>query len=464
MSYWLISTALALASLSVIGLTTLGLARSRAYLRLLKYDPAQDCFAGFTSRTVEIVPLQCDASGFELPNLKPDVTGALLELDVRASGGGSWFEPGIDIRSDAFTDRQKLERGVSGVRFLDISRLLATGAAPGKRVNLRGRHLRWRTNAARLHLSREKLSAHERILIVAPHPDDAEIAAYGLYTDRGATIVTITAGDESDRYSRGPGIILPRPLMTRLRVWDSLTVPQLGGVSPDRVVNLCYSDGKLSNLRAEPGRDFCGDFDLKFGELRKLNRSPLAREGAVCSWVSLVRDLEHILSGTQPTVIVAPHPGLDPHADHLFTTVALCEAIRNVGQTKGRFFFYVNHNRHSEMWPYGPAGSGTALLPILFDDVTGGGGFYSHPLSPRRQLEKFLALEAMHDLREVSTLEQGTVRSHLRALRSALSAFLQGLDNPPTSYFRRSVRPDEFFFTNSLDEGAACCARMTRHG
>ena len=41
------------------------------------------------------------------------------------------------------------------------------------------------------------------MLVIAPHPDDAEIAAYGLYTDTAATVATLTAGDASDRYS-GP--------------------------------------------------------------------------------------------------------------------------------------------------------------------------------------------------------------------------------------------------------------------
>ena len=40
----------------------------------------------------------------------------------------------------------------------------------------------------------------ERVLVVAPHPDDAEIAAFGFYADTRAMVVTVTAGDASDRY------------------------------------------------------------------------------------------------------------------------------------------------------------------------------------------------------------------------------------------------------------------------
>ena len=64
-------------------------------------------------------------------------------------------------------------------------------------------------------------------------------------------------------------------------------------------------------------------------------------------------------------------------------------------------FLYTVHNRRSELWPFGPAGSGVALLPILPEDGVCAAGFYSHALSIERQRQKFVALEAMHDVRDL---------------------------------------------------------------
>ena len=50
-----------------------------------------------------------------------------------------------------------------------------------------------RKEKTRLHLCRENVAADDRVLVVAPHPDDAEIAAFGLYADTRATVVTLTA-------------------------------------------------------------------------------------------------------------------------------------------------------------------------------------------------------------------------------------------------------------------------------
>ncbi|HEY6167689.1 MAG TPA: hypothetical protein VI454_06595, partial [Verrucomicrobiae bacterium] len=96
----------------------------------------------------------------------------------------------------------------------------------------------------------------------------------------------------------------------------------------------------------------------------------------------------------------------------------------------------------------------------LEGDILDCDGFYSHPLSERRQQEKFLVLEAMHDLRDLGAPEPRPMRVHLRRMRSELAAALQGLGQPPTGYLRRAVRPDELFLTSTLARGRALCARV----
>ena len=163
-------------------------------------------------------------------------------------------------------------------------------------MHLSGRGISWRRNAVCLHLCRESVSPADRVLVIAPHPDDAEIAAFGLYSETDATVVTLTAGDASDRY-RGASqawMQLSRDEVARMRILDSLAIPQLGGVPPERAINLCFPDGRLRDLYLCPKMDLRNErkvFDLS--TLRRMNRSSIIMEpeGAGCSWSSLVHDL-----------------------------------------------------------------------------------------------------------------------------------------------------------------------------
>jgi hypothetical protein len=113
-------------------------------------------------------------------------------------------------------------------------------------------------------------------------------------------------------------------------------------------------------------------------------------------------------------------------------------------------FFYCVHNRRSELWPFGPAGTGVALLPIFAEDGVCAPGFYSHPLSADKQQEKFLALEAMHDIRDIDWPTAAPLNVARRRLRGELRGLAHGMGRAPTSYLRRAVRPDEVFLVTSL--------------
>jgi glycosyltransferase involved in cell wall biosynthesis/LmbE family N-acetylglucosaminyl deacetylase len=431
--------------------------RQRAYRRLLNYDPRQNSILGFAGPTVETIHVSCDSRGFLLPGLKVGVASGFLELDVHASTGGRIFDPAIEIASDDYHDVQFLERGVGGVRFLNVSRLLSANKLAGGWVRLRGRNLAWQGKTARLHVCYESVSSDDRVLVIAPHPDDAEIAAFGLYADTAASVVTLTAGDRSDRYTSdwGPSISLPRATVARTRVWDSITIPQFGHVGPEHAINLCFPDGRLREMHSNPDQDYSreGEDELDFASLRRLNRSPLAGASApLCTWKSMVRDLTRIVTETRPTIIVTPHPSLDPNSDHLYASAAICEAIESAERAAGRVFFYCVHNRRSELWPFGPAGTGFALLPIFAEDGVCAPGFYSHPLSADRQREKFLALEAMHDIRDIDWPRSAPLNVASRRLCGELRGLAHGMGRAPTSYLRRAVRPDEVFFVTSFSD------------
>ena len=439
------------------------LLRHRAYCRRIFYNPGQSCVLGMAGPGIETISVRCDDAGFVVPESVIGAPSGLLALEVRASLVGRLSDPAVQIKAREFRDAQYLERGVHGVRFLNVSRLLASKSLAEEWVHLSGHGVAWRAGTARLHICREKLSADDRVLVVAPHPDDAEIAAFGLYADTRATVVTLTSGDASDRYCSAPQswMKLPRAMVAKIRVWDSVTIPQFGNVPPEQAVNLCYPDGQMADMHRLAGRDFRGEGEaaLDFNGLRRLNRSPLVHHDATCTWKSLIRDLCHIIEDTKPTILVAPHPSLDPNPDHLFATVALTEALQSVGSTTRRMFFYVVHNRRSELWPFGPAGTGTALLPIMAEDGVCASGFYSHSLSVERQREKFIALEAMHDLRDLQWPGGSSHQQSGARLIADFRALANGIGAAPTSYFRRAVRPDELFFVMSVAEGVSLAQR-----
>jgi LmbE family N-acetylglucosaminyl deacetylase len=429
--------------------------RRRKYRHYLRYDPAQDCYSGLHGPKVEVTTLTPIQGGFVLRPPGAQVAGALFELHVQTTTCGAYFDPVLEMEAGDWRETFTVERGAKGRRLFNVTRLLSRSGESPLNIRLKGQRLTWSDERARLHVCRHTFSSEERVLIVSPHPDDAEIAAFGLYADSNAAIVTLTAGDNSDRYGSPAPLLqdLSRGQVAKMRVWESICIPRLGEIPEEKVLNLCFPDSRLSEMRASPSVDFARESEsaLDFAGLRRLNRSSLLRktdcgEPLPCSWNTLVDDLKYILESIRPTIIVAPHPLLDSHPDHTTATKAIMEALETISSGEGHFFFYCVHNHRSELWPFGPAGAGVTHLPILRQNGVKASGLYSHQLSPARQTDKFIALEAMHDVREMEWPVSDSPETAAMALRGAFRWLAHGLGRTPTSYLRRAVRPDEPFF------------------
>ena len=418
------------------------------------YEVAQDTRIGFPGE-LDRFSVQIGVEGLTWPVRRGGCDTAMLRLSMRSTLSGRWFEPAVVAEApgaDPFV--QYFERRVDGARWLNVSPLCESVSADTV-VGLAGRHVQWEPQDAELVLFPKPQLDIGPLLVLAPHPDDAEIAAFGLYRAIPDTyVITITAGDYE---GRGLEYLAADPaaraaLRGRLRVWDSAAVPLFGGIPIANVANLGYFNGLLRKMHTRRF-DIVGDDRGGSTAVRKYRHqisSPLLDDRAVEStWESLVEDLVLLLGSIRPTTVVTPHPLLDRSDEHQFTTVALLEALSRLGDPPMQLLLYTNHAPGSEYFPFGPA-DGWMTLPPVPTAVTLP-AVYSFALSEEALLDKLFALDAMHDLRAAPRRQLGdeTRRTIAKARRLAREFWADPYDY--YSYFRRAVRPNELFVVVGLE-------------
>jgi LmbE family N-acetylglucosaminyl deacetylase len=413
--------------------------RNWAYSSHFYYCRAADYQYKFDENLTVRASVHISKEGFFWPCIEQPWDTALLEMRLRSNLLGRFTDPYISITCKGARVRQYFERGCSGVRYLNITRCVGSGVKTGEKILLDGRGILWNTEEGNVILFHSGVS-NPRVLVVAPHPDDAELAAFGFYRSHDSYVVTITAGDYgSDPFRH---IVSDKSLhyliKGQLRVIDSLTVPMLGNVEPKRSVNLGYFDGTLSRMYEKPNEAVSSLYahTSDRGVFKKFNLSDLiSSKSTAATWKNLAGEIEEVLKKVEPSIIVTPHPVLDIHPDHQLTTVAVCQAIQSLKLTQGEIWLYTAHAPGTYMYPFGPAGSATSLPPWhtkrwLFDQI------YSHTLSSEDQLIKTLALEATRELR-------WNPQSYAKAWLWGIFVRSTGAD---LSYFRRAIRSDELFF------------------
>ncbi|MDM8348433.1 PIG-L family deacetylase [Pseudomonas sp. sp1636] len=368
----------------------------------------------------------------------------ILQLRIEANWLGRWLDPYVLLGDD----RQDFERGVGGQRYLNLSgqgEALASG-----QLQLRGRFCRLAQTGTLYALTNPDY-ASRRLMVIAPHADDAELAAFGLYSRAAeASIVTLTQGEiEADAYRRlGLGQVAAARLKGRLRAWDSLAIPLWGGVPQARCAQLGYYCLQLPAMALQPEQGFASR-DSGDGDTRPVRRhNPLTLPGdadGVPSWQNLLADLVALLEHFRPEAIVTPHPQLDPHSDHVASTQALLEAIELSSWKPKTLLLYANHLHDNDRWPMGSAGMGIALPPAI--ESLPADGLWSPSLSAEVQVDKAMALAMQHDL-------QGRLPAKKR-LRRVIQRVLAGRRWPASGedeFFRKAVRRHELFWVRALDE------------
>ncbi|WP_188985868.1 PIG-L deacetylase family protein [Pseudomonas matsuisoli] len=381
--------------------------------------------------------------------LPPGTQTLVLECTIKATLLGYLLDPRVLIKAGSTEDRQDFERRVSGRRYLNLSGFEEDLRAG--RLSVRGRFCR--VIPGRLHAFANPDYAAKRLMIIAPHADDAELAAFGLYHRADeASIVTLTQGEiEARHYERlGLGREQAARLKGRLRTWNSLAVPLWGGVPMTRCIQLGYFCLRLREMREQPDVPFgskeSGELNIRSARAFNTLRLP-GDADARPTWNNLVGDLVALLEHFRPEVIVLPHSQLDPHADHVHAAMALEEAITRSTWKPELQLLYANHLHDNDRWPMGPADNGVALPPAI--EPLPSLPLWSPVLSAEMRLDKAMALTMQHDL-QVPLPMKKRIRRFIQALLLGRRWPITGEDE----FFRKAVRRHELFWVRRLDTPA----------
>ncbi|SEM86376.1 GlcNAc-PI de-N-acetylase [Pseudomonas sp. ok272] len=409
----------------------------------LFYSPGDDYQYSFPPFTPQ-PKVRLDAGRLLLDDsvILGDDTTLILALRVKSTWLGRFIDPVVELAGGDNPDRQTFERGVNGLRYLNLS---------GQAQALSQGQLRLRARFCRL-LGEPVLWSIEqpdyrrqRVMVIAPHADDAELAAFGLYSQASeAWIVTLTAGEiEAEHYQQmGLDKVQASRLKGRLRAWDSIAVPRWAGVPPEHCVQLGYFCLQLPAMQAAPNQPVASREAemLDIRPFRQLNPFLLpADHDGQPTWNNLLADLRALLLKARPEVIVLPSPALDPHPDHICAQQAVLEALNGLAWQPTTLLGYANHLHDNDRWPMGDSGAGIALPP-MFDSAQAMQP-YCLTLSLEQQRDKAMALGMMHDLQPRAPLK--------RRVRRCLQRLLAGRRRSPygeNEFFRKAVRRHELFW------------------
>jgi len=411
----------------------------------LFYAPAEDYAYDFGEQTRE-APVSLNGGLLKADCALQGNETLILELQLKSSWLGRFLDPQVELVAGEQADRQTFERGVDGLRFLNLTGLAAPLQAGALR--LRGRHCRL-SGQPRLWITPAVELQRRRVMVIAPHADDAELAAYGLYSQADETwVVTLTAGEiEAEHYQQmGLAKAEAARLKGRLRAWDSIAVPRWAGVAESRCVQLGYFCLQLPAMQAAPDQPIASrEADLAdIRVFRQFNPFPLpADDDGAPTWHNLLADLRALLEMARPEVLVMPHPQLDPHPDHICAQAAVLEALQGLAWQPQTLLCYANHLHDNDRWPMGDSGDGVALPPQM--SIAQAWAPCSLVLDLATQRDKAMALGMMHDLQPPAPFK--------RRLRRLLQRWLAGRRPSPygeNEFFRKAVRRHELFWRREL--------------
>lgn len=369
-----------------------------------RYYVQEDYLYNFKNSNAKYFTEPIENSSITIKNLNRtlDNNTVFLKVNINTSDMGQYFSPTITLTSKGKKITHTFEKKGKGIRYLNVSSL---NLRNGDVIKIQCKYMSLLNKEAEFIFFPSEILDNKRILVIAPHPDDAEIAAYGLYSKyaKNVYIITITAGEYGPPllYNEFYKSVKERHLKKgQVRTLDSLTTPLLANVPQDNLVNLGFFDGTLSRMYKQKDKIAhslgTGSFDIS--TFRRQNTSTLSK-GLIgnASWNSLVENLKYLINTIRPDIIVTPYPALDGHVDHKLSSIAVFEALKDLDVKSGKLFLYTNHLMASPYYPYGEMGDPWTLPPnnlqsLYFNSIL------SVPMSKKIQADKIFALNSMSDM------------------------------------------------------------------
>ncbi len=408
--------------------------------KMYKYKTKQDYFYDFKkSKKFDLKEL------INLQDYDKNQT-LILKIKIKSTFLSKIFPPYVRIYSNQKEEKTFFEHGAHGIRYIDISSFCGM-----ENIKLFTKNCKIISSNVEIFDFENLDIKNKKILIIAPHADDAEISSFGLYSSaKESFIVTVTAGEGSCKFCDFDcDKELKAKIKGNLRIFDALTTGLLGKVKYENSLALGYFNETIKIMYENKNKlvssKTAGISDINY--FRRVNHSSIATNSKPKSnWDSLLNDFECIINSIKPDFIVTLHPQIDSNIDHKYITLAIIEAMEKLNCEEIKLLTLTNHLTQNEFYPYGNMFSTTALAPrfktsFIFDSI------YSHKLSREQQIYKYYALESMHDLRD-STIQIGFKKAFLFAFRQ-LRRYLSGKEK---SYYRRSVRTNEIFYVTNYKD------------
>jgi LmbE family N-acetylglucosaminyl deacetylase len=249
-----------------------------------------------------------------------------------------------------------------------------------------------------------RLQPGQRILIVAPHPDDEVLACAGLIQQALALggkvwVVYVTAGDGSWPPAwRVTGNMLPDRedylKLGRVRAAEAITGARTLGLDSTQLTFLGYPDANLAGLWQRNWYSPCRSSHT--GAIA----DPYGGSGREYTGDRLLNDLLAALDAVKPDCLFGPHP-LDAHADHwstaMFIAIAREAWRRPATEPFPEVYGYLIHRP-----PYPDAQTDAAGFLSPPDDLTDANHhWFAHLLDDAQRQTKQRALDCHDSQRSV---------------------------------------------------------------
>ena len=184
----------------------------------------------------------------------------------------------------------------------------------------------------------------DKILIVAPHPDDESLGCAGIIKR------AINNGDDVKIIIVFDGAAYGNAMV---RYRETVAAMKLLGLSSSNIIFLGFPDGKGLELWNNRMTSFPGG-RYKFA----------LHERTDFNWYLLISDLKTVLYGFDPTRIYSPSE-YDEHGDHQVTAKAIKNILAEAGSSlhwKMLYSYLIHWETHYHSWPENDMSWSAALL------------------------------------------------------------------------------------------------------